>query len=528
MRRQVCSHAREAGASPRRTSGCCAARRTSTRRSATACSSPRAAAANKSKVWFATSVLLAALCGRRGRRAARRGVLAIALTSTIVNAPLKLSAASRTSAAEPHGATPQSAAHAHLVLVPVRARGFGVRVRDVRRRRSSRRRRCPPSSRPGRSRTRGCTSACTFLPTSASAPVWASPRRSSRDEFSARVSRCTCPIRRNGEALPRRVVLLSSLDAGDRGRAGRGAATSCARCGVEIVAEIPVDESERLRAVRRARTTVHCSSPRAATAPSAPQRTGSPAPALCSASCRSGRPTMSHGRSASRSTRELRPRRWRGASRARSTPADSPSPAAGRATSCTPRPSASTCGSRSSRRNRRSAAGSDGSPMRWRRRAHCATTSRSSANCATASTVERLTLAQLSIINAPVFGGSLDLRVPDARVDSRRLVVIALEQKPLWELLVGDRPHDRRPTAATRAACTCVRLPEPAGARGATAGRRAGRRDHGNAAGGLRGRADALRDRSRRSIPTSEPDSALTRPQRAPSDGTGCGRCSAR
>ena len=51
--------------------------------------------------------------------------------------------------------------------------------------------------------------------------------------------------------------------------------------------------------------------------------------------------------------------------------------------------------------------------------------------------VERLTLAQLSIINAPMFGGSLDLRVPGARVDDRHLVVIAIEQEPLWKLLVG-------------------------------------------------------------------------------------------
>jgi YegS/Rv2252/BmrU family lipid kinase len=62
--------------------------------------------------------------------------------------------------------------------------------------------------------------------------------------------------------------------------------------------------------------------------------------------------------------------------------------------------------------------------------------------------VEKLTLAQLSIINAPIFGGSLDLRVKGARVDDRHLLVIAVEQERLWKLLlgaaatvVGDRRH---------------------------------------------------------------------------------------
>jgi YegS/Rv2252/BmrU family lipid kinase len=51
--------------------------------------------------------------------------------------------------------------------------------------------------------------------------------------------------------------------------------------------------------------------------------------------------------------------------------------------------------------------------------------------------LEKLTLAQLSIINAPVFGGSLDMRVPGARVDDRMLVVIAIEQESVGRLLLG-------------------------------------------------------------------------------------------
>lgn len=50
---------------------------------------------------------------------------------------------------------------------------------------------------------------------------------------------------------------------------------------------------------------------------------------------------------------------------------------------------------------------------------------------------EKLRLVQLSIINAPVFGGALDLRVPVARMDDRSLVVIAIEEGPAWRLMLG-------------------------------------------------------------------------------------------
>ena len=45
--------------------------------------------ANRSILWFAIAALVALLGGRRGRRAALRGVISIALTSTLVNLPLK-------------------------------------------------------------------------------------------------------------------------------------------------------------------------------------------------------------------------------------------------------------------------------------------------------------------------------------------------------------------------------------------------------------------------------------------------------
>lgn len=50
---------------------------------------------------------------------------------------------------------------------------------------------------------------------------------------------------------------------------------------------------------------------------------------------------------------------------------------------------------------------------------------------------EKVVLVQLSIINAPVFGGALDLRVPGARLDDRSLVVIAVEQGPPLRLVLG-------------------------------------------------------------------------------------------
>jgi YegS/Rv2252/BmrU family lipid kinase len=52
-------------------------------------------------------------------------------------------------------------------------------------------------------------------------------------------------------------------------------------------------------------------------------------------------------------------------------------------------------------------------------------------------TSERVQLAQLSIINAPVFGGALDLRIPGARLDDRSLVVIAVELSHPFRLVLG-------------------------------------------------------------------------------------------
>jgi undecaprenyl-diphosphatase len=45
--------------------------------------------ANRSLLWFAIAALIATVGGRRGRRAAIRGVISVAITSTLVNLPLK-------------------------------------------------------------------------------------------------------------------------------------------------------------------------------------------------------------------------------------------------------------------------------------------------------------------------------------------------------------------------------------------------------------------------------------------------------
>jgi YegS/Rv2252/BmrU family lipid kinase len=52
-------------------------------------------------------------------------------------------------------------------------------------------------------------------------------------------------------------------------------------------------------------------------------------------------------------------------------------------------------------------------------------------------TTKRLRLVQLSVINAPVFGGALDLRVPTARMDDRSLVVFAVEEGSPVRLVLG-------------------------------------------------------------------------------------------
>jgi undecaprenyl-diphosphatase len=41
---------------------------------------------------------------------------------------------------------------------------------------------------------------------------------------------------------------------------------------------------------------------------------------------------------------------------------------------------------------------------------------------------EKRRLVQLSVINAPVFGGALDLRIPDARMDERTLIVVTVDE----------------------------------------------------------------------------------------------------
>jgi len=48
---------------------------------------------------------------------------------------------------------------------------------------------------------------------------------------------------------------------------------------------------------------------------------------------------------------------------------------------------------------------------------------------------ERMSLVHLSVINAPIFGGFLDLKLPGAKPDDRKLNVIMVEHLPLRRLL---------------------------------------------------------------------------------------------
>jgi diacylglycerol kinase family enzyme len=50
---------------------------------------------------------------------------------------------------------------------------------------------------------------------------------------------------------------------------------------------------------------------------------------------------------------------------------------------------------------------------------------------------EHLTLSQLSVINAPIFGGALGMRVGGVRLDDRLLEVLAFEELPLHRIALA-------------------------------------------------------------------------------------------
>lgn len=67
---------------------------------------------------------------------------------------------------------------------------------------------------------------------------------------------------------------------------------------------------------------------------------------------------------------------------------------------------------------------------------------------------EKLTLAQLSVINAPVFGGVLGLSVAGSSPDDRLLDVLAFEDIPAWRMLLAALfllLRVKRPVAGVRA-----------------------------------------------------------------------------
>jgi len=90
-------------------------------------------AADHSKLWIASAGILAAAGGQSGRRAAVNGLASIAATSAVVNLVLKpLSRRRRPDRRRSPDSARPTRANAHLDLIPVRARGVGLRLRHRR------------------------------------------------------------------------------------------------------------------------------------------------------------------------------------------------------------------------------------------------------------------------------------------------------------------------------------------------------------------------------------------------------------
>ncbi len=87
-------------------------------------------AATYSRLWLGIAAVIAVLGGRRGRRAALEGVLAIGVTSATVNLGMKPLAGRRRPDRAGHAVfAARRVADAGIRLVPVRPRRVGVRVR---------------------------------------------------------------------------------------------------------------------------------------------------------------------------------------------------------------------------------------------------------------------------------------------------------------------------------------------------------------------------------------------------------------
>jgi YegS/Rv2252/BmrU family lipid kinase len=391
------------------------------------------AAANKSKVWFASAALLTVFGGRRGRRAARRGVVAIGLTSSIVNGPLKFLLRRRRPPANIVARRP------NLLVAPA---SFSF-----------------PSGHTASAFAFATSVAAELPPAAVPAFLAASTVGYSRIHtgvhfpgdvlagaglgvaaalVAGRIVGKGQPLslpRPERADLPRRIVLLTSPHSGSAESLDL-AKHAMQECGLEVVAEIPVDSSDELA------KWVDQDDPPLIVAAGGDGTIGAAADWIAGTGALLGILPLGTSNDVARSL---------------GIPLD-PADAARTLRDGVPRTidagrlkvsdgtaryfvHAATVGF-----NVRFAQLATKSSIRRRfgRFTYAVAASRAlrehepfECELHYGEKVERVLLAQLSIINAPIFGGSLDLRVPGARVDDRHLIVVAVEEKPWWQLVAG-------------------------------------------------------------------------------------------
>jgi diacylglycerol kinase family enzyme/membrane-associated phospholipid phosphatase len=390
-------------------------------------------AANKSKVWFVAAALLAVFGGRRGRRAARRGVLAIGLTSSIVNGPLKFLLRRRRPPANIVARRP------NLLVAPASfsfpsghaasAFAFATSVAAE----------LPPAAAPaflaastvGYSRVHTGVHFPGDVVAGAGLGVVAAL---AAGRILGKGQPLSLPPPERAE-LPRRVVLLTSPDSGSAGLLDE-AKQAMQQCGLEVVDEVPVDRSDEL-----AKWVDQDDRPLIVAA-GGDGTIGAAADWIAGTGALLGILPLGTSNDVARSlgiplepaqaARTLRDGVPRTIDAGRLKVEDG---------SARYFVHAATVGF-----NVRFAQLATKSSIRRRfgRFTYAVAASRAlrehepfECELHYGDQVERLMLAQLSIINAPIFGGSLDLRVPGARVDDRQLIVIAVEERPWWQLLGG-------------------------------------------------------------------------------------------
>ena len=334
-------------------------------------------AANRSKVWIGSAAVLSVAGGSKGRRAALRGLLGIAITSSVVNGPLKLILRRERPTAHLLG-------RPALVVMPSSfsfpsghaASAFAFATSVAREWPSAG---APVAALAGAvaySRVHTGVHYPSDVVVGAGLGIGAAAIAGAmlRDEPGIQLPRqTTCRSRRRRGYSPARAPDRQICMRARRRHSSRPASRWSARSTSPTRSSWP-------KSSRCLPQTVPSSWRRAATARSVRRPTNWPAPARCSRSCRWARPTTSHVRSASPPTPSRRPDRCAPEWSARSTPVRSSSLASARTTSSMPRRWASTSTSRRSPPARRSAAGSGDSPTRSQACGRCARADRSNAS----------------------------------------------------------------------------------------------------------------------------------------------------